>query len=254
MSRRYPLALQRRKGRLASASARSSLRPGRARRTVESECRVRGSGAPDGRAGRRFGANVQPGQIVAVGSEPGKESLDPRDRRERLPPRRALRGRHLLRPVRQARAAAARAGGHARVRAAVVRRADARARRPALRADRAHRPGGARPARRPRPRARRPRPAAVRCTRPAQVVNDRTTNWTIVPCPTAGLGGARPSRTSSRMRRSSGCGSSSRTSAGSTRTTRSPPGASASTRSRPPPSGSPSGASTRCTSTGPAPT
>ena len=45
-----------------------------------------------------FGANVQPGQIVAVGAEPGKEQLGPRDRRRGLPRGREVRRRLVLRP------------------------------------------------------------------------------------------------------------------------------------------------------------
>ena len=80
-----------------------------------------------------FGANVQQDQIVAIGCEPGKEYLV-----------RALAAsayRHGAKfvdvgwfdPARQARAGRARASGHARLRPAVVRRARARARRPARR-------------------------------------------------------------------------------------------------------------------------
>ena len=53
------------------------------------------------------------------------------------------------------------ADGHARLRAVLVRRAHPRARRPALRPDRAQRPDRPGPARRHRPGADRPRPAAV---------------------------------------------------------------------------------------------
>ena len=107
-----------------------------------------------------FGANVQPDQIVAIGCEPGKEYLV-----------RALAAsayRHGAKfvdvgwfdpHVKRARDRA-RAPGHARLRAAVVRRARARARRPARRARRALRAERAGPARRPRSRARRQGPAA----------------------------------------------------------------------------------------------
>ncbi len=57
---------------------------------------------------------MQPDQIVAVGCEPGKEPLDARDRRERLPAWSEVRRRAVVRPVGQACAHRARARGHAR--------------------------------------------------------------------------------------------------------------------------------------------
>ncbi len=91
----------------------------------------------------RFGANVQPGQIVALRSEPGKEEL------ARAVAEVAYEaGRQVCRPARfrrvpEARPGAARRPRHARLRAAVVRRAGARARRAPVCSDRAVRPGGA---------------------------------------------------------------------------------------------------------------
>ncbi len=108
-----------------------------------------------------FGANVQPGQIVAVSGELGKEEVV-----------RALAAsayRHGAKfvdatyfdmHVKRA-AAAARRRRDARLRPVVVRRADARARRPALRPHRAERADRPRPARRHRPRASGPRPLPV---------------------------------------------------------------------------------------------
>ena len=165
-----------------------------------------------------FAANVQPGQVVAVSSEIGKERLT-----------RAIAAthtawRHLRRCllpdpfVRRARVAH---GPTPRSRPSVVdRRADPRARRPALRAhradrrdrsglledlDRARRRRRAQPARdRPGPQRRRPSGRSGPARR--------------------GLGRAvtRPAPDG----RTRGCGSRSCTSAGSTRTIRSPPGAS----------------------------
>ena len=65
----------------------------------------------------------------------------------------------------------------------------------------------------------------------SQVVNERTTNWTAVPCPTAGWAGwCTPSST--RRPRCSACGTRSAMSAGSTSMTRSRPGRSGSTGSK----------------------
>ena len=89
----------------------------------------------------------------------------------------------------------------------------------ARRADRALRAVRPRPARGPRPRRA---PAATGCRRSrsaGKVVNERTTNWTIVPCPTPAWATARLPRPRARPRRSSGssaparctcCGSTSR--------------------------------------------
>jgi len=130
-----------------------------------------------------FGANVQPGQVVGVGAEPGKEQLA-----------RAIAGAayragakfvdvSLLRHARQTRTDPARARGHARVRAALVRPAGARVRRAARRA---HRVDGRRCAGRARRldpvRAGRDQLPAVKEV--AEVVNQQTTNWTAAPCPT----------------------------------------------------------------------
>ena len=183
-----------------------------------------------------FGANVQPGQIVAVCCEPGKEPLV-----RAIAESAYRRGAKFVDVqwfdpwVKRARDRA-RARGDARLRPAVVRRAHARARRDA-RGARRRSPARSRPAcwRTSTRRAS----AATSCPalkEAGKVVNDRTTNWTIGPCPTPAwaklvhpdLDRGRGARRSSR---SSSC-----TSAASTRTTRSPPGASARTRSSRPPS------------------
>ena len=132
----------------------------------------------------RFGANVQPGQIVAIGSEPGKELL-----------------------ARAIAESAYKAGAkfvdlsvfdihikHARMLYAAPEtlgfvppwygERDARARREPLRGDRAHRAG------RPphhgwnRPGARLGRDLLPRVRESIEIVNQRTTNWTAAPCPT----------------------------------------------------------------------
>ena len=135
----------------------------------------------------------------------------------------------VVRPVGQARADRARARRHARLRAAVVRRAHPRARRRTA-------PRGSRCRGRRRPACSRTStrcaPAATGCRRvkeSGKVVNDRTTNWSIVPCPTPAWaklvfpdlderGGA------GHARRAESC-----TCCGSTSPIRSPPGASAPT-------------------------
>ena len=171
-----------------------------------------------------FGANVQPGQIVVDRRRHRQGGDRPRARRERLPARREVRRRLVLRPARQARADALRRRGHARLRAVLVRRA--RSSRSATSAARAS--GSAGPI---APGllddidpARIGRDQLPFLRESGKVVNDATTNWTIGPCPSVAVGDARPSRTSSRTRRSRASSSSSCTSCGSTRRTRSPPG------------------------------
>ena len=82
----------------------------------------------------------------------------PRHRRERLPPRRQVRRRPVLRSLGQARPRRARARGGPRLHPRLARQAPARPRRGRRRARRPLGPGRPRPARGPRPRARRPRP------------------------------------------------------------------------------------------------
>ena len=114
------------------------------------------------------------------------------------------------------------------LRPALVRRADARARR--ARAARIALAG-------PSPRAcsttsipRAPGKDQLPMLKESgKVVNERTTNWTIGPVPDARLGRARLPRPRARRRARAARGASSCTCCGSTRTIRSPPGASAPT-------------------------
>ena len=69
-----------------------------------------------------------------------------------------------------------------------------------------------------------------------QVVNDRTTNWTIAPCPTPAWAELVFPDLDARRGARAARGASCCTSAASTRTTRSPPGARARTSSSPSPS------------------
>ena len=138
-----------------------------------------------------FGANVQhgPDRLRSLRARQGVP--DPRGRGSAY--RRGARfvDVAVVRPVGQARADRARARGHARVRArrgtasACSRSATQRAARIALSGPAA--PGvldGLDPV-----RAGRDRLPAVKES--GEVVDDRTTNWTIVPVPDAGVGGAR---------------------------------------------------------------
>ena len=84
----------------------------------------------------------------------------PRGRRARLRARRPVRRPDLFRPLREEGPPAARRRGHTRVRARVVRQADAPARRCARRADRLRPAGLARDPQRRRSEARRPRSAS----------------------------------------------------------------------------------------------
>ena len=177
----------------------------------------------------RLGANVQPGQIVALASEPGKEALGPGDRGGRLRRRRQVRRPDGVRRLPQACPRAARRARHAR---ATSRRGWVsgcwRWANSARRGSRC--PGRWRPTpRRRRPGADRPRHAAAGPRVDEGRSTTRTTNWTIVPCPTPAWAKlVHPGW--SRRRRWSGCGRRSRTSAGWTSPTRSPPGSAGSTQ------------------------
>ena len=80
----------------------------------------------------RFGANVQPGQIVAVSSEPGQGGAGARDRRVRVRRRGPVRGSHRVRRAPQAGSRAARRSRHPGIRAAVAGRARSGPRRASL--------------------------------------------------------------------------------------------------------------------------
>ena len=170
----------------------------------------------------RFGANVQPGQIVSLSSAPGKEPLTRAIAEAAYKAGAKFVDLIGVRHLSQARPSALRGSRHARVRAALVRRAHARDRRAARREIALTGPvaphvmDGVDPSLLGKDLL----PAPARGDR---VVNQRTTNWTAAPCPTAGLGRARPPGCR-RPRRSSACGRRSFTSAGSTRTTRWPRG------------------------------
>ena len=181
-----------------------------------------------------FGANVQPGQVVAVSCEPGKEFMvraiaasayrhgakfvdvqyfDPWVKRARVEHAREedldfIPDWHGKRLLALGEIGAARVGLSGPVAPGLMEDLD--------------------PARVGRDRF----PALKEA---GKVVNDRTTNWTIAPCPTPRVGAGSCSPTCPRTRRSRASSSTSCTSAGSTRTTRSPPGASARTSSSPPP-------------------
>ena len=132
----------------------------------------------------RFGANVQRGQIVAIGTEPGKEELTRALAVARL--QGAGRGSSTSRPStctssgrgsctpRRTPSTSCRTGT-----ASACSRSASSARR-----------ASASPARSPpgcSTTSIRRAPAATSCRssrRPAKVVNERTTNWTAIPCPT----------------------------------------------------------------------
>ena len=138
-----------------------------------------------------LGANVQPGQIVAVSSEAGKEAAHPGNRRGRVRTRRQVRRRAVTRPLREARAPASTPIATARVRAAVARRAGRAARRAARRPDLGARPGAPRRVGRHRPGAARHRPAASpEGVRPGWSTDDCQLD--DHPVPDAGMGVARP--------------------------------------------------------------
>ena len=144
-----------------------------------------------------FAANVQPGQIVAVGSEIGKEPLT-----RAIAASAYRRGAKFVDVayfdlhVKRARASST----AARTRWTTSRRGigerllalgEQRCARIAL-----DRPGRAGPARRPRPRARRRATSCRRCARPARWSTTARRTGRSVPVPDRGLGGARASRTS----------------------------------------------------------
>ena len=148
------------------------------------------------------------GRSSLVTGELGQRGAGARGRCGRLRPRRQVRRRRLLRSVREAGAHRARRSGHARVRAAVVRRPDARARRGArARASRST----ASPRRTCSTTSTRRSSGATACRASrssAKIVGERSTNWCIVPARTApGRRSCIP--TSPRRRRTSGCGASS---------------------------------------------
>ena len=140
-----------------------------------------------------FGANLQPGQLLFVQAEPAHAPLV-----RAVAAAAYRRGATFVDAfyfdpwVKRARIAYA-AGGHARVRAAVVLRAHPRPRRAALRPALDHGQQRTRAVRRPRRGTRRPRPAAAPegdghdRQRPHHELDDR-------PLPDAGLGGEGPPR------------------------------------------------------------
>ena len=147
-----------------------------------------------------FAANVQPGQVVAISTEPGKLDLTRAVADSAYRAGAKFVDVAALRPARQALADPARRGGHAGLRAAVVRRARARARRAARGAGRPDRPVDAGPAERPRSRARGARPAAVPArVRPRrQRAHDELDGGAV---PDAAVGRARLPRRPRRRRR-----------------------------------------------------
>ena len=174
-----------------------------------------------------FGANVQPGQLVAITSYVGKEEVTRKITRAAYQRGATLRRRPLLRPVGQARADRARGRRHARFRPAVDARAPALPLRRACRAHLAVRPARAACTRRARPgtRGSRPPPVPPRDRRGGEPDDDELEHR-------AGadpfLGRARLPRSSTARPPTSGCGRTSRTSAASRRTIRPPRGSSAS--------------------------
>ncbi len=163
----------------------------------------------------RFGANVQPDQIVADHVRAGKEPNWPERSRRPRTARRQVRRPAGVRPPPQARASAARRSGDARLRPALVRGADACLGEHALR--------GCRSRARSRPHIMEGidptllgghAPPASRVDRGRQRAHDQLDDRRRAR-PRAGPSSS--TRTSTRRRRSSGCGRRSRTSAGSTR-------------------------------------
>ena len=140
-----------------------------------------------------------------------------RGRRGGLRARRDLRRRRLLRPVRQARADRARRPGDARLRArrgTAERMLDARRAR-----GRAHRARRRRRPERSSTASTRRRSAATSCRglkESALIVGERSTNWTIVPCPHPAWAQARLPRARRGRGATSGSGASSSTCCGST--------------------------------------
>ena len=141
-----------------------------------------------------------PGQIVAIGCRSrARSGRGPRVRRQRLPARRQVRRRLLLRPARQARADRVRRRGHARLRARPgTASGSSRSASSAPRAIGAHR------ARSPRACSTTSTPRASAATscpslrETGKVVNDRTTNWTSAPVPDAAPGRSSSTPTSTR--------------------------------------------------------
>ena len=135
----------------------------------------------------RLGANVQPGQVVGVSSEPGKEVARPRRGRGRRtrPGARFVDVSVFDVHVKRMRALYA-PRDTLGVRAALVRRAHAGAGRDARRHDRARRARWRRaswPTSIPR---RWGETCSRACGSRSQVVNDRTVNWSVIPAPTLG--------------------------------------------------------------------
>ena len=166
-----------------------------------------------------FGANVQPGQLVAVTSYIGKEDVTRTDRARGLRARREVRRRRLLRPVGEARAGPARGRGHARLRPAVDARTPPLPLRRARRAHLALRPARSARARRPRPGAGRTRPPPLPPGdgRGRQPHDDELEHR---PRADALRGPSSSTRSSTARPRTSSSGRTSPTSAGSTRTIR----------------------------------
>ena len=166
------------------------------------------------------GANVQPGQVVAVGATIGQEELARAVAEAALPARRALRRRRVLRPVRQARADRARRPRDAR---RSCRRGTATA------SSSSRERGDARIALAgvvdpdvfdgldPALLGRDQLPGLKET---ARIIGERTTNWTIVPCPHPGWAQARLPGARRGRRATSGSGTSSCTCCGSTSRTR----------------------------------
>ena len=132
-----------------------------------------------------FGANVQPGQIVAVVLRARQGAPGPGDRGERLPPRGEVRRRRSG----STRGSSARASS-TRARRRSTSSADWHGERMlALGEIGAARDRALRARSRPACSTTSTPPASAATACPAlkeagKVVNDRTTNWTIVPCPT----------------------------------------------------------------------
>ena len=178
-----------------------------------------------------FGANVQPGQIVGITTNPGKEELTRAGRARGVRAWRALGRRLHARPVGQAAAARPRRRVDPRLRAALDGRPARVVLGRACGADHADRERGAGGARRHRSRSRRQgRPAVPpEHRRRRQPGDDELDASRRLP---HRAGRVSSTRTSTRTRRTSGCGTRSPTCAGSTRTTPRRRGGSAAAGSR----------------------